>query len=561
MAKANAQIEISVGASRLASGLSSAARQFGGFAAGVGRQMGRALSKLKLGDVAKSTAGNLGADIIGRGIDAVATAAGEVRDYESQMQRLGQTTHQSDAQMLSLERSMRATSLATGVNRNALAGAASAYFDATSDVEGMSDALEVFARTSQASGADMEDLVKTSAAMKDSMGLASTEFESAFSGLIAQGEAGKVTLSELAREAPALMAAYSKFGKGTGRQGLMEMNAAFQVGAKAFGTSAEAATGLKAMLGMLDARQKQLAASGVKVYEVNKQGVAVLRPVSAIIDDIARKKIDKRKWGAIFGENREGRAFLSMLMQYPDLYKQIIEAGQRTDVVQEYAQNRAESRAGRLDLAMNRMKQAVADAFTPERIEAFTNSVEQLAEKIGPVADAVGFMADELGGISDVGKAVRGLFDDANPFGAELYQERMKRGYGSELGVKRDKSAKEVELERQSAAWQSTVARIMSKERGEKTTKESLREAYIVARQASGGTGEALAAQSYLMNAKADTKAIRDEWTAEITKALEKGLARQAEILATMKTPTIAIGDNQVATAKERSTKARRRTH
>lgn len=566
MAKAGAQIEITASSSRLAAGLSAAASRFGAFANTVGGRMRKMFSgKDGAWSTGKGAIANFGGDMIGRGIDALAGAAGEVRDFEDTLQRLGQSTHQNEAQMSALADSIRRTSDATGVSRNELAQAASVYFDKTSDVQGMTKALDVFARTAQASGAASSELVDVAAAMKDSMKMDSSEYEETFGALIAQGEAGKVTLKELAREAPSLMAMFSKFG--TGKRGVLEMNAAFQVGAKAFGSASQAATGLEAMMGMLQARQSQLAAQGVKVFKQNKDGTVTLRGLSEIVDDIRKKNIDPRKWGKVFGENKEGRNFLETLLKFPDLYQEILAAGQKTGVVQEYAMARADSRAGRLELSINRMKGALADAFTPERIEAFTRAIESAAEKIGPLVDGVGKIADfTLGQAFGLGKSIRGLISgDGNMFREQLGASRMKRlgiaGFGTTDNMTRGEAA----LARNAAGWDSAVKRIMGAEKNERVSKESIRAAYIASRAQGGyeAVGEMTAGSSYLRNAGVTEAQAREAWVKEIAESNERGLAMLAEAIAGLKSspPTVQIGDNQVARAAGKSTDVRRRTH
>ncbi len=560
MAKTSAQVEITASSSRLAAGLSQASSKFRSFAAGVGRRMGSLFGKGKDGfSTAKGAVASFGGDMIGKGIDAIAGAAEGVREFESDMQRLGQATHQSDAQMAALAESLKATSIATGINRNELAKAASVYFDKTSDVEGMAKALDVFAMTAQASGAATQDLVGVAAAMKDSMKMDSSEFLEAFGGLIAQGEAGKVTLKELAAEAPSLMAMFSKFN--TGKEGLMQMNAAFQVGAKAFGSASQAATGLEAMMGMLQARQSQLAQQGVKVFKVNKDGTVVMRNMQDIVADIGKKNIDPRKWGKVFGENKEGRNFLETLLKYPDLYKQITDAGSQAGVVQEYAMNRAASRAGRLDLALNQMKESVANAFTPERIEAFTRGVEAAAEHIGNLVEGLGFIADGLGALSGVGKSIRGaLSGSGNMFREQMFTNRVERGMSPILAAgKGDMSKGDVALQRNAAGWDAAVAKILGSERDERTTKDSVRAAYISSKSEGGyeNLGAKIAGDQYLRNAGVTKEQAEEAWKKEVIASNEKGLAMIAAAIAGMN-PKVQIGDNQNARSVNKATHARR---
>lgn len=564
MGKAAAQIEISASSSRLGANLSSAYGKFMAFGSTVARGVGRAFSKInfKPGETMKRAVGNFGGDMMGRGLDALVDTAHNVRDFESDLQRLGQTTHATPAKLRGLRDSLRETSLATGIDKNELAKGAATYFDLTSDAEGMSSAIAKLGRVSQASGASLEDLVRASAAAKDNMGVGADEIESLFSGLIMQGEAGKVTLKEMGTELPSLLAMFSKFG--TGREGVMQLSAAWQVGAKAFGSASQSATGLEAMMGMLQARQKQLHGQGVEVYKVNKDGSVTLRSLASIVDDIRKKNIDPRKFGKIFGENKEGRNFLEMLLKFPDLYKQIVDAGQNSTAVQEYAMARAQSDAGRLDIALNKLKVSIADAFTPERIAAFTSAVENLVDKVGPLVDSLGKITDmTLGTAFGLGKSIRGVVEgSANPFVHRLVKSRADKNGVFGIGSS-DNSKGDLALQRNARGWQQAADRILGSEQGGRTSKASLRAAYIASEQQGGfeNLGASTAGESYLRNAGVTKQQVTEAWGKEVVEAGEKTNKLLAEIAKKVgQSPTVQIGDNQNARSVAKSTDARRNT-
>ena len=429
MGKAQATIEITASSSKLGAGLAAARARFQDFAAATSRGIGAAFKKIDKvfdGPAASHAIGNFAGDLMSRGADAFLDAAQNVREFERDLTRTRITAGQSVEWQQALARSLHATSEATGVSSNELAKASGVYFDLTSDAEGMSKALDTFGKVALSSGANMDDIVRAAAAMKDNMGIGADELESAFSGLIQQGKAGKISLKDMGAEFPSLLAMFGKFGHG--REGMMELGAAFQVGAKAFGSASQAATGLEAMMGMLQARQRQLKGVGVDVYKVNKDGSVTLRGLHEIIDQIQKKHIDPRKWGKIFGENKEGRNFLEMLLKFPDLYDDIVKASDDAGAVQRDAFAYATSDAGKLDLAMNRMKEAIAAAFTPERIAAFTDAVESLSTKLGPVVDGVGKLADiAFGNEFAVGKFLGEAFGggNGNPFDADFMTRKM----------------------------------------------------------------------------------------------------------------------------------------
>lgn len=583
MGKAGAQIEITASSSRLAAGLSQAYSKFqtwgGAVARGINGAFKKINAKLEPGQTMKNAVGHLGGDLLGRGLSAITDAAGDVRDFNRDIQRMGISAGKTPAQINEVGKSLRKASVDFGVNSNELAKASGLYFDLTSDSEGMTTAMSTLAKVSQASGADMESLVRTAAAMGDNMGIGADQMEAAFSGLIQQGKAGKVTLAELAREAPGLMAMWSSFGRGTGTQGLMEMNAALQVGAKAFGTASQAATGLEAMLGMLKARQAQLAAVGVQVYQKNKDGTVSLRNLHDIVDQIQKKKIDPRKYGKIFGENKEGRNFLEMLMKQRDLYGQVLEAGKDAGAVQRDSMAYAESDAGRLDLALNKIKETIASAFTPERITGFVNAIEGLVDKLGGVVELAGKAGDLLGGIAGVGKSIRGWMNgnaNNNPWRDTEFQDAMQSGDLAETaGMLRpgesdaQRNARLTGLRLRNAnrgAYDSTVEGIMGSEVNERTSKESIRRAYFASTSdmtKDGGAGAREAGERYLKAAGVTKDQAADAYGKEVLAEM-KQLNAAMQVVATnlaLKQAITQIGDNAVAKAQASATAPRRKAH
>lgn len=551
--KAQAIIEISASSSRLGSALNEARFKFQSFSGSIARGIGSAFKavnkKLELGGTAKHAVGNMLGDLGSKGVGAILDTAEAVREYERDLTRVRIASGQSAEWQQKLSRSIRTTSRDFGVGTDELSKAAGVYFDLTSDADGMAKSLDVFGKTALASGAQVDDLVKTAAALHDSMGIGSEEYESTFSGLIQQGKAGKISLKDMGQEFPSLLAMFSKFG--TGRAGVMEMGAAFQVGAKAFGSASQAATGLEAMMGMLQARQAKLHKAGVEVYKVNKDGTVTMRGLHDIVQQISDKKIDPRKWGKIFGENKEGRNFLETLIKFPKLYDDIVVAGQDAGAVQHDSMEMAESQSGRLDLALNRLKVTVAEAFTPERIEGFVKAVEDLGEKLGPVVDLVGKAGDVLGGLSGVGKSVRGLFgDNGNPY---------VNGMLDVAGVMADPKSKRSQ---NATGYNKAAADILAGEKNERTSPESIRRAVFARFNENEGT--ATAGNRYLANALGSGEEVDATVRKVVKESLEslplaelgKGIAEG--LMGKIPAPVLKVGDNQVAAATTNATKPRR---
>ena len=421
-AKAQASIEISANPSKLGEGLRRAKAQFAEFSSAIARGTSGAFKavsgKMKLGDAGKNAAGHFGGELMTRGFDALTGAAGDVRNFERALVRLGIAGDLSAGKLGAIKESIRATSKATGIADDQILNGAQTYIDLTGDVKGAQTAMTSFARIAQASGAATSDVATATAALQMSMKLDSSQVEAAFSGLIVQGKGGAVSVKDFAGELATLAPQFAQFKGGTGLAGIREMGAGFQVIRIGAGSAAEASTQFQALMGEIGKSGKELSKIGIDVFE--KDGKS-LRGASAIFEDIAKNKqlASVSKMEAIFGR-KESQAAVRSIREHIDKFRELKAAGEDTGAVQRDLAKFLESDAGRMDAAFNRVKVTIAEAFTPERIAAFVNAIEGLADKIGPIVDAVGKIGDGLGTLYGAGQKIRGAFssnENQKPFG------------------------------------------------------------------------------------------------------------------------------------------------
>lgn len=384
MGKARAEIEITASDSRLAAGLNAARAKFMAFSGTIARGTGSAMKgawagmksvvgKLSPGATARHAIGEVAGTMATRGIDSLTGAAEGVRDFDRKLMYLGLSLKKTPEGLRELGTGLRQISKDTGVSSAELIGASETYYNLTSDVEGLATSMHAFARISKATGASMTDITNTAAALQDSMGIKPEQMDSVFSGLVAGADMGKISVKDMGDEFTGMLPKFAKFGV-TGRDGVMQLAAAYQVIAKDSGSASEAGTETIAMIGMLQARAKQLKANGVEVYEKGDDGVFRMRAMDKIVGDIRTKLTDVRKHGAIFGENKEGRGALDMLTKKWDLYNGIVAAGESATEVEERFNKVAESDSGKLDAALNRLKETIADVFSPERITRWSQT-------------------------------------------------------------------------------------------------------------------------------------------------------------------------------------------
>lgn len=569
MGKARAEIEITASSQKLAAGLSAARARFSQFSESIARgtagHVSRAWGKLKPGDTTKHAVGAFGGGLLTRGLDALSDAADGVRDFERDLMRLGISAKRTPEQLNEIRKAFRATSVATGIDSGKIAAASRVYFDKTSDASGIAGQMETFAKIAQASDSNLEDIIKTAAALQDSLDIKPGEMESVFSGLLESADAGTVAVKDMASTLPSLLAMYQKFGV-KGRAGAMDMAAMYQVGAKAFGSGEQAATGMEAMMGMLQARQSQLAAAGVKVYDVNEKGTVTMRAAHDIISDIAKQKIDPRQFGKIFGENKEGRNFMEMLIRMPGLYDQVIKATEETGGVQSRFAAVTESTSGRIDAAFNRAKETIAEAFTPERIEAFADVLERVVKGLSDAANWVGDIKDYLTAKNvRINEGEQQYKDRFQSLGRDSWIDKsIMKMTGDTLGPRlREKMRIAKELE----TYKATGAEISAEPTTKKRQHRAIEEAYFGKSEGARNIGSRYIAAEVTQGnitheqvAKIAAEIGNLKGAEELVKALVAAMPDAvARGMAMAPVPITQIGDNQVARSVNKSTDRARR--
>lgn len=394
MSDTEARIEITASSSRLAAGLRAAAAKFHAFNASVGRSAGKIGSK-----AAGSFIGNVGANIAGRGIDFVAEQGKSVVDFEEALTRLQINTGKSGAQMDTFRKQARALSSEMGISANDILAGTTAYVDLTGDAEGAAKAMSSFTRIATASGSSVADIATATAALKQSFKISPEEIEAVFSGFIQQGKAGAVTLKDFAGELSALAPKWAKFNEATTSEGIAQFGASFQVARQSFGSAAEAATGMEALMGALVQHSEKLAKFGhVNVFEKHKDGSRSLKTFEQILTSIEGSKLvkDPALMMKALGGRKEALDTLTVLMRSRqnltatgNEYTDLIAKGRDAGAVERDRATYLQSSAGRIKATWETMKNTIAEAMTPERIKLFADALVKVAEMMAKI---VGFV-------------------------------------------------------------------------------------------------------------------------------------------------------------------------
>lgn len=383
------QIEITANRSTLERDLHDARRKLRKFERDARRELGMPAARKRKRD-SGGMFGNVGAMLGAGGIAGAALGvvgglsgvASEAVDYERSLTRLQIAQGKTAAQMADMRDVLLRTSLATGIARNDLLSGVSAYQALTGDTAGAASAVELFGRVATASGATMDDVAGAAAALRNNLQIDPADFERAFDILITQGQAGAVELRDLAAELSSVAPQFTRFAGGSGVDGLNDLGAAFQVIRQGFKGPAEAATGLNALMTALGQNAAKFEKAGVRIFDKDpKTGVKTFRGFLRVVEDIGRSKLagDPTALTKAFGSSEAERAF-NQLARAPGMLRELIETSAGSKAVAKDFETYIASPAAKIEQAVNRLKLAFAEAFTPDRIERFAGAVMKAAD-------------------------------------------------------------------------------------------------------------------------------------------------------------------------------------
>lgn len=389
MSNPRATVEIDGDSTKLASTLHGARASVKNFAGDIGKAMNKSV-------VMPTAIGNFAGGMMTRAFDMVTDAGRGVVDFERGLTRLGIAGGLSAAKLDEIRKSASAVSDEVGINRKEILDGTTAYVDLTGDIAGATKSMRTFGRVAQASGSSVADISTASAAFVTA-GVPLEDMEQLFSGLISQGKAGAVTLKDLAGEAAGLVPQWNKFNEALTSDGIAQFGAVFQVARRGFGSASEAATGMQALMKSLSSNQFAKN-SGIDVFEHHKGGRDTLKTFEQIISAIETSK--KLNGGITFGkafDSSEARRTLDVLLEARKTtagqasdYAKLRDAGMDAGAVQRDLDTYMSSSAGRMEQSFEKLKNKLAEVFTPERIDKFVGALEKAVSLAERVIDAVG---------------------------------------------------------------------------------------------------------------------------------------------------------------------------
>lgn len=536
-AKETATVEIQAKANGLRAQLREIRAQFSTFADGVGGLMKRGIGaawkagfgkKAKGGDegffrgAAKTAVGNMMSSGIEKATSKIVEIGSSTLDFEEKLTRLQIQAGETPQVMRAFADSVTKASNETGIGRDKILDGANAFVTLTGDMKTAKESAGLFAKIGQATGTSIDDVAAASAAASQNLGVTSSEFEQLFDTMTGQGKAGAIELKDMAAELSTLAPQWAQFAGGKGLRGARELGAAMQVVKKGFGGDAgETTVGIQNFLTAVQKKGDRFKDLGVgSFFTKTKDGKRDLKGIFEIVDQISKKNLGKDQLVKAFGSVEAYRAYLQLRDNREELDK-LSDATQYAGTIQRDFNTYMDSSSGKLAKAWENMKNAIASTFTPERIQAFAQAMEDLADKVKPVADFLGKAADALGGLSSVGKKIRGFLDNddmGNQFGGKdaFDQQRLYLNTNSSSGWVRDDSGKAferdskrgqelVEIAKRELAnrkgYDAAKGGIMGAEVNERSSKESINAAIDAYYGYGKNLGEKTAGRVYLRNA------------------------------------------------------------
>ena len=337
-------------------------------------------------NIKKSLRGALAPLGVAVGVAGLAAVGRQVLEFEESLVRVQIQARKGDAPefLEDLRNETIALAKATGQNRQAIAAGNAEFVNLLGHTATTAERMEVLARASTATGATMGDLANIAFKLDTAFGIVSgKDLEAALDALTFAGQETSIPLDKmgllLAKTAPL----FKKFGK-SGVDAAADLGAFLQV-VQAKGTAAtpeEVATQFASFVRALEKQQKRIKKlTGVDVTEL-VGGRKQLKAPRQIFDELAKSQkvlSDKTLLTAAFGRG-EAADFATAILENREQFEGLAAASKQAGgTIQRDFKTFMESPAGRLKVAFNDMKEALAKAFTPERIERFADVMDQAA--------------------------------------------------------------------------------------------------------------------------------------------------------------------------------------
>lgn len=417
MSDVKAKIEIEAGTSRLPAALRQGLGYIKNFAQEVGKVGAGVVKSTALGFIH-----GVGMSVANRGLDLMIEQGKAVIDFQRELTRLGIDLNKQPAEMQEIGEGIRKISSETGLGADKVLAAGRDYADLAGLQAFTMERMSLIARAAQASGSDVKDMAALMFTLTENMKVPDNQLEDTIGGLINQAKFGSIHFKELAKELVALGSVYSQFGV-TGREGAIQIGAQMQLARHGFASASEAATGILRIYRSLPQHASKFAKSGVDIWMPGSK--TKLRPFEDIIHQIQKSKLslDRELLIKSFGRT-EGERFYQVLTSLTEQYDEMKRAGEANGVVQRDLATYTESAAGRIDVAVERIKNGFAEALTQERIDQIVGGIEQIVAAMPRIVEAISTAMDAFSGMVHLFRSGGDKFSGIDRYQAQTPEEK-----------------------------------------------------------------------------------------------------------------------------------------
>lgn len=231
-------------------------------------QVGRSIEQLKIKQERLNTSIARGealkaqrADLRGQAMETVGTAAAvgapvalAVRaaiDFQDQLRDIRITAGFSAAQEKELGTLIRGVAVGKNQTQTSIASATGSLVSGgINDLRELKDYIPLIGEVATATGASMDDLAKSTIALRDSMKITGTDYKDVMNMLVAGGKEGQFELKAMASWLPKLGSQYGAMGQ-TGKAAVAELTAGLQIARMGAGSEDEAANNFQNFLNKL----------------------------------------------------------------------------------------------------------------------------------------------------------------------------------------------------------------------------------------------------------------------------------------------------------------------
>jgi hypothetical protein len=313
-----------------------------------------------------------------------------------------------------------------GVTAEQLADGAAKFVQMTGDLGTARSSLRDFATVAQASGASVEDVAGTAAAISQQFGITDPgQIREALSSLVFGGKAGAFELKDAASLFPRLAAAGASFGLDKGVGGVKTLGGLAQIARSGTGSGEQAATAVESLLTRLKTEATKLEGQGVKVYDKGK----VRDLPDILVESIAKLGgTDIKRKNALlsqtFGEQGV-RAINPLVTQYQDAFaaaKGATEQERQAEAMRLLREKIMESINAAGDWSEVQKDAAAASSSSTAKLTAsWEGFTSQISEKVLPKVAALGDKALKAGGSFDMLVSALGFIVDSIAFVSDQF--------------------------------------------------------------------------------------------------------------------------------------------